>query len=373
MIQSGNQAYLNAVAVSKLIGTRGGNPYACPNMGNPDISHSFPQAMAQRFFAPIIWTYVREAVVAGMAGPASPRNKFINMVTRTGVLWQGFNTYPLPLPVNDSLYVSNAALAKGGPTLPAGHVTASLSGLGEVPALVVIPGSGGIKGYPVGNGQYVIPGNTNGHPVDVINWIWWAYVNGKVTCTHAWGSSANLKMWGAPFKGYSSLIDKIAPPVIEAVVIAGVTYGFASAGAAGASSSGAGAEGGSTAVEATPASAYTPAAASGSAAPTVTAVSVPGSTLTPIATAGGGAAATGVAAGGSAGTSLASGAATAAGVVKDIGGAVVAATGLKAAVSGQKTGAIVAPGSASGPPGGLSKLVLPALGAGLLTLIALFS
>jgi hypothetical protein len=380
------QAYLSAVAASKAAGgPRGPNPYACPNMGNPAVIYPFTLKQAQRFFSTVIWGYINDAIVAGAAAPSQPMVKFTAMISGDGSLWPNFNTDPVPLPINDQFYGTTSMGQATG--TPARLTPTTLQGLGAAPALVTIPNSGGKRGYPV-KGGYVIPGNTNGNPVDVVNWLWWGYVNGKLTASKAWGSSPQLKTWGAPFKGYSSVLDKWAPPIIEAIVILGTGYGLVSgfsaafaaegagagagtgAGAGAGADAGAGATGGSVGLE--PTTVATAAPSGSLAAPISTSVAPIGGTLAPVA-------APGAAAAGGAGivSTVSSGVSAASGVVK-AGAGVMAVTGL---IKGPaKTGgpvnsstqqALAAP-AASGGLGDLLKKALPlaavALGIKLLLL-----
>jgi hypothetical protein len=370
------QAYLNAVAASKAAGgPRGPNPYTCPNMGNPAAIYPFTLKQAQRFFSTVIWGYINDAIVAGAAIPSQPMVKFTAMISGDGSLWPNFNTDPVPLPINDQFYgsITMSGQATGA---PARLTPTTLQGLGATPALVTIPNSGGKRGYAV-KGGYVIPGNTNGNPVDVVNWLWWGYVNGKLTASKAWGSSPQLKTWGAPFKGYSSVLDKWAPPIIEAIVILGTGYGLVSgfsaafaaegAGAGAGTGAGAGATGGSVGLE--PTTVATAAPSGSLAAPISTSVAPIGGALAPVA-------APGAAAAGGAGivSTVSSGVSAASGVVK-AGAGVMAVTGLikgPAKMGGPVNTLTQQPPAASGGLGDLLKKALPlaavALGIKLLLL-----
>lgn len=280
MLKDGNQATLNALAAANALGApRGPDPYAHPTMGDPDVETMFSRAEAIRFFSTVIWGYVQGAIVAGRAGYFTPRVFFAPMISHQGNLWATFNTDPIPLPINDVFYTPGAKAPAVVQTtqLRQGTALAALEGL----TLVTIPGSGGIRGYKVTSGRYagryVIPGNTNGHPVDVTSWLWWAYTTGRITAGKAWGSSPNLKAWGAPFKSYSSVLDKIAPDLIKTVVILGVSYGIGSALAEGANAGAAGADTGATT------SAEANVSSAGFVAPEASSVAAPvGATAAPI-------------------------------------------------------------------------------------------
>jgi len=230
---------------------RGPNPYTFT--GTPvtiskliQYPQSYPSFTAQEavaFLSNVGANVLGEALVSSMIS-VTP-GEFLSVLMEGGGPWEGFNTDP-PYPYPDEYFATipqycNAyglpttvppgqQTYSGGGSSSHGHPVYQLNGLAGVGDMIpwTNPCTGQVEQViDMGGGAIIRPGNTNGNPVDFTSWLYYGIINGTVKASSAWAHSASLSNWyNENVAGPHGMLNRYAPSIIEAAVLAFFTAGF---------------------------------------------------------------------------------------------------------------------------------------------------
>lgn len=240
-------------AVSGHTDIRGANPYT---FSGPRVTLSqlmgmkpFTVAQAQAFLTNVGAGILQTTLINDMTS-VSP-GQWMSVVFEGGGPWWGMQTDPA-FPIPDTYWPQAPRYCVNGvPSATATGVTPKqqsnivsgggtryqLQGLSGIGSMIpwTNPCTGKVQNViDMGGGAIIIPGNTNGNDVDEVSWLYNGIINGTIRADVSWAKSQALNnFYQNNIAGPAGYFNKYAPMAIEAAVIAGVTYGFAEAGAAG--------------------------------------------------------------------------------------------------------------------------------------------